>query len=87
MMQNGHLKLNPGLPWQKQHSTRILFSPAKSTSICKEETSEMLIWSIALYGAETWALQKLDQKYLVSFEMWYWRWMEKAGWTDCVRNK
>jgi hypothetical protein len=28
------------------------------------------IWSIALYGAETWKLQKVDQKYFESFEMW-----------------
>jgi hypothetical protein len=27
------------------------------------------IWSIALHGAETWTLQKMDQKYLESFEM------------------
>jgi hypothetical protein len=27
------------------------------------------IWSVALYGAETWTLRKLDQKYLESFEM------------------
>jgi hypothetical protein len=27
-------------------------------------------WSIALYGAETWTLRKVDQKYLDSFEMW-----------------
>ena len=31
------------------------------------------IWSIALYGAETWKLWKVDQKYLESFEMWCWR--------------
>jgi hypothetical protein len=30
------------------------------------------IWSIALYGAETWTLQKIDQKYLERFEMWCW---------------
>jgi hypothetical protein len=29
------------------------------------------IWSIALYGAETWSLRKLDQKYLESYEMWW----------------
>jgi hypothetical protein len=28
------------------------------------------IWSIALYGAETWTLRKVDQQYLESFEMW-----------------
>jgi hypothetical protein len=26
------------------------------------------IWSMALYGAETWTLRAADQKYLVSFE-------------------
>ena len=28
------------------------------------------IWSMALYGAETWMLRAADQKYLESFEMW-----------------
>jgi hypothetical protein len=45
------------------------------------------IWSIALYGADTWTLRKVDQKYFESFEMWCWRRMEKISWTDCVRNE
>ena len=28
------------------------------------------VWSIALYGAETWTLRAVDQKHLESFEMW-----------------
>ena len=40
------------------------------------------MWSIALYGAETWTVQKVDQKYLESLEMWCWRMMEKISWTD-----
>jgi hypothetical protein len=44
-------------------------------------------WSIALYGAETWTLHKVDQKYLENFEMWCQRKMEKISWTDHVRNK
>jgi hypothetical protein len=45
------------------------------------------IWSIALYGAETWTLRKVDQKYLESSERWYWRRMEEINWTDRVRNE
>jgi len=45
------------------------------------------VWSIALYGAETWMLQAVDQKHLESFEMWCWRRMEKISWTNHVRNE
>jgi hypothetical protein len=45
------------------------------------------VWSIALCGAETWTLRKVDQKYLESFELWGWRRMEKIRWTDRVRNE
>jgi hypothetical protein len=45
------------------------------------------IWSIGLYGAETWKLQAVDQKHLENFVMWCWRRMEKISWTDHVRNE
>ena len=45
------------------------------------------IWSIALYGAETWMLRIVGQIHLEIFEMWCWRRMEKISWTDHVRNE
>ena len=45
------------------------------------------VWSMALYGAETWTLRATDQKRLENFEMWCWRRMEKISWTDHVRNE
>jgi hypothetical protein len=45
------------------------------------------IWSIALFGAETWTLRAEDQKHLKRFEMWCWRRMEKISWTEHVRNE
>jgi hypothetical protein len=45
------------------------------------------LWSLAFYGAETWTLRVVDQKHLESFEMWYWRRMEKISLTDHVRNE
>jgi hypothetical protein len=45
------------------------------------------IWSIALYGAESWMLPAADQKHLESFEMWCWRRMGKISWTEHVRNE
>jgi hypothetical protein len=42
---------------------------------------------IALYGAEMWTVRKGDQKYLESFEIWYWRRTEEVSWTDRMKNK
>ena len=44
------------------------------------------VWSMALYGAETWTLRVTDQKRPESFEVWCWRRME-ISWTDHVRNE
>jgi hypothetical protein len=47
----------------------------------RKKLMKCYIWSIALYGAETWTLRAADQKRLGSFEMWCWRRMEKIIWT------
>ncbi|KAJ4449020.1 hypothetical protein ANN_00414 [Periplaneta americana] len=38
--------------------------------------------AIYLYGAETWALRRSEEKRLEAFEMWMWRRMERVKWTD-----
>jgi hypothetical protein len=53
----------------------------------RKKLMKCYIWSIALYGPETWTLRAVDQKHLKSFEMWCWRRMEKISWTDHIRNK
>lgn len=45
------------------------------------------IWSTALYGAQTWTILKVDQKYLGSFEMLCRRRMERISWTDCMKSE
>jgi hypothetical protein len=51
----------------------------------RKKLEKCYIWSIALYSAETSKLRAVDQKHLESFEMWYWRRIEKITWTDHVR--
>jgi len=65
---------------------KTLFTSKLDLNLRKKQV-KCYIWSMALYGAETWALQAADQKYLESFEMWFWRRMEKISWTDHVINE
>ena len=39
-----------------------------------------------MYGAETWTIRIVDEKYLGSFGMWRLR-IEKISWSDLVRNE
>jgi hypothetical protein len=80
------MKINPGFPLQKHHSTRRLFTSKLSLNL-KKKLVKCYMWRIALYGAETWILRKVDRKYVESFEMWWWRTMEKISCTDRVRNE
>ncbi|XP_072386768.1 putative uncharacterized transposon-derived protein F52C9.6 isoform X1 [Diabrotica undecimpunctata] len=44
------------------------------------------IWSILLYGMETWTLKKTSINKLEAFEMWSLRRMMRIPWVDRVRN-
>jgi hypothetical protein len=80
-------EINPGLPWQKQHTTRGHFNTSKLDFKLRAKLVKCHIWSTALCGAETVGLPKVEQNYVGSFEMWCWRRMDKISWTDGVSNE
>jgi hypothetical protein len=67
--------------------TERTFVSSKLDFNLRKKLVKCYIWSVALCGAETWTLGRVDQKYLESFDMWCWRRMEKMSWTDRVRNE
>ena len=67
-------------------SNKKTFFTSKLDLNLRKKLIKCYIWSMTFYGAETWTLRAADQKYLESFEMWFWRRMEKISWTDHVRN-
>ena len=64
-MEDALVKLNPGLPWQKLHLTRRrIFFTNKLDLNLRKKLVKCYVWSMALYGAETWTLRETDQKCL-----------------------
>lgn len=53
----------------------------------KKSIVKTVVWSVALYGCETWALKKDDIQRLNALEMWIWRRMERVGWKDKKTNE
>ena len=52
----------------------------------KKRLVKTLVWSVIMYGSETWTLKKTDVSRLEAFEMWVWRKMENVKWTDKMTN-
>jgi len=44
------------------------------------------IWSVALYGSETWTLGKNEEGVVSAFESWSWKRMLKIKWTVRITN-
>ncbi|XP_049787711.1 uncharacterized protein LOC126191016 [Schistocerca cancellata] len=48
---------------------------------------KVFVWSVAMYGSETWTITSLDKKRIEAFEMWCYRRMLKIRWVDHVTNE
>jgi len=53
----------------------------------KKRMVQAFVWSVALYGSETWTLQKEDIQRLEAFEIWIWTRMMKLPWTEHKTNE
>jgi hypothetical protein len=53
----------------------------------KKKIVKTLVWSVALYGCETWTLKADEIRRLNALEMWIWRRMERVSWRDKKTNQ
>jgi len=58
----------------------------KMSKKLKKRIIKTIIWSVALYAAETWTLRKADIRRVSALEMWCWRKMEKISWVERITN-
>ena len=52
----------------------------------KKQLVKSLVWSIAVYGYESWAVKKCDEKRITAFELWCWRRVLRISWTEYKTN-
>jgi len=52
----------------------------------KKKLIKSCIWSVVLYGLETWTLGKNEERIINAFETWCWRRMLKIKWRDRITN-
>jgi hypothetical protein len=86
MMEDVLMKCRIAMAKAAFNKKRTLFTSTLDLEL-RKKLVKYYVWSITLYGGETWTLRAVDQKHLESFEMWCWRRMEKIIWIDYVINE
>jgi hypothetical protein len=71
--------IKPTIAMAKAAFNRKILLTSKLDLNIRKKVLKCYICSIALHGAETWTLRKVDQKYVDSFEMLCCRKMEKIS--------
>ena len=56
-------------------------------SECEKKIVEAVVWSVFLYGSETWTMNSDMIQRIEAFEIWVWRRMEKVSWTERKTNE
>uniref|UniRef100_A0A8D8R613 Craniofacial development protein 2 n=1 Tax=Cacopsylla melanoneura TaxID=428564 RepID=A0A8D8R613_9HEMI len=62
----------------------------ESTNINLEVRKNLIksfVWSVLLYGCETWTISEKDKKHLEAFEMWCFRRTLRITWCDKITNE
>ncbi len=60
---------------------------AKEISLqLKKQLMKSLVWSVALYGSESWTLKEADKRKITAFELWAWRRILCVSWTERRTN-
>lgn len=73
---------------------KIAFNGKRNLLTCKNAGLDVrkrfmkaYVWSVALYGCETWTVGKREKKRLEAFEMWYFRRIQRVSWQDRITNE
>lgn len=83
---DAEIKARIGIAKDVFSKRKELLTQKMSRSV-KKKIVKTVVWSAALYGAETWTLRKDDMRRLNALEMWLWRRMERISWVDKKTNR
>ena len=81
---NSSTEINMRLAIARQVMRQLteIWKSAEISLKLKKQLVKSLVWSIALYGSESWAVKKCDEKRITAFELWCWRRVLRISWTE-----
>jgi hypothetical protein len=65
---------------------KTIFTSRSISLKIRKNLLKTYVWSIALYGCETWTITMEEKRRLEAFEMWCYRRMLRISWMDRVTH-
>ena len=53
----------------------------------KVHLDKAMVFTVVLYGCESWILKKAEHRKIDAFELWYWRRLLRVTWTTKISNQ
>ena len=64
-----------------------IFKSREITLLTKVHLVKAMLFSVVMYGCETWTIKKAEQQRIDGFELWCWRRLLRVPWTARRSNQ
>ena len=69
------------VPWKKSYDKLSKLKSRDTTFLVKVPIVKAMVFSVVMYGCESWTIQKVECCRIDAFELWCWRRLLRALWT------
>ena len=64
-----------------------IFKSRDITLLTKVHLIKAMVFSVVMYGCESWTLKKAKHRIIDAFELWCWRRLLRVPWTAKISNQ
>ena len=57
------------------------------TLLTKIQIVKAMVFTVVMYGCESWTIKKAERQRIDAFELWYWKRFLRALWTARISNQ
>ena len=74
-------------PWKKSYDKLSTLKSRDITLLTKVHLVKAMIFPVAVYGCETWAIKKAECQRIDAFQLWCWKKLLRVSWTAKRSNQ
>ena len=74
-------------PWKKSYDKLSTLKSRDITLLAKVHLVKAMIFPVAVYGCETWAIKKAECQRIDAFQLWCWKKLLRVSWTAKRSNQ